>query len=215
MIVRGWARGGALAGVLVGLLSGALTGCDTPPAPRAAPGPAPAPVVTPAVPDVMPEPEQSSATGARKQPSAEACPEGGVRLSEGGGDAAMGLRVESVRLVNCGAQPYVVDGYAEIRLLTGERARIDVTVAHGSADITSSLPSVDGPPGRVALAPGEAASLTLVWRMGVTGGSAGEGWVLAVSPRPGAPWLTLRLTRPVDVGPGGKLGLGPWRSTTG
>ncbi|MET9318980.1 DUF4232 domain-containing protein [Streptomyces sp. NPDC003038] len=212
-IVKRWVRGGsagnvtvtgALAAVLAGVLAGALAGCATPPAPRAAPGPTRVPVA--------PAAEQSSTAPARQQPTQAACPEGGVRLTEGGGDAAMGLRVESIRVVNCGAEPYVLDGYPEMRLLDEEQAPMDVTVAHGSAGITSSLPSADEPPERVTLAPGEAASMTLVWRNRVTDGTAAEGWVLDVSPRPGAPRLTLRLTRPVDLGDTGKLGIGPWRA---
>jgi hypothetical protein len=52
----------------------------------------------------------------------------------------------------------------------------------------------------------------MVWRNLVTDSSvpAATGWALEIEPRPGAPRLRLALTRPLDLGNTGKLGLGPW-----
>ncbi|WP_443065797.1 DUF4232 domain-containing protein [Streptomyces sp. NBC_00503] len=194
MTWRRWGRALGGAGVLVTVLAG----CDTPPAPPAAPGP------TAGTPSGGPRAGASSA--------GEACPEGGVRLVEGDGNAAMGLRAESVQLVNCGTGPYVVEGYPQLRLLDKAQAPVEVTVARGAAGITTGAPNVDAPPQEVVIAPGQSAYVPMVWRNLVTETDvvATEGWVLEVVPRPGAPKLVLRLTRPVDLGNTGKLGIGPW-----
>lgn len=187
-----------------------LAGCDTPPAPPAAPGPTGTPSGKPrtgAAAGSGPGSTAGTGTGAEAE-----CPEGGVRLVEGDGSAAMGLRAESVQLVNCGAQPYVVEGYPQLRLLDKAQAPVEVAVEHGTAGITTGAPNVDAPPREVVIAPGKAAYMPMVWRNLVTQTDvvAAEGWVLEVVPRPGAPKLVLRLTRPVDLGNTGKLGIGPW-----
>lgn len=135
-----------------------------------------------------------------------------MQLREGAGDAAMGLRVADVQLVNCGTQPYVLDGYPEIRLLDKKRNPVEAAVVHGSDGITASLTGVDGAPQRVELMPGQAAAVAMVWRNLVTDATvpAAEAWVLDVTPRPGAPRVELELGRSVDLGNTGKLGIGPW-----
>ncbi|MBT2449183.1 DUF4232 domain-containing protein [Streptomyces sp. ISL-43] len=194
MSVKRWGRAVAGVGALVGTAV-MVAGCDAPPAPASAPGP-------------------TSSAGVRttQDPRAGGCPEGGVRLLEGLGNAAMGLRVESVQLLNCGSRPYELEGYPEIALLDAANAPVEVAVGHGAAGITASPTGLDSPPGKVTVLPGQAAEVGLVWRNLVTESSAPavEGWVLAVTPRPGAPRLELRLTRPVDLGNTGKLGIGPW-----
>ncbi|WP_411105507.1 DUF4232 domain-containing protein [Streptomyces sp. cmx-4-9] len=206
-----WGRGvvGVFGGV--GVLVGVLAGCEVPPAPQAAPGPTAGVAERSARPSVGQPPARPSA-GA----SGQACPEGGVRLAEGGGDAAMSLRVEGYELLNCGAVDYVLEGFPEVRLLDKARRPVEVAVGHGSAPITSQVPAVDAPAERVLLKPGQAASLTTVWRNLVTDSSvpAVEGWALEVTPKPGAPRLTLELTRPVDLGNTGRLGIGPWRAAS-
>lgn len=192
-----------VAGVVGGaVLAGVVVGCDTPPAPEAAP----APTWAGAAPSVRPTP---SGAGAQAD-----CPEGGVRLSEGDGDAAMGLRVADIQLVNCGTQPYVLEGYPEIRLLDKKRAPVEVAVVHGSEEITSAPTGVEGAPQRVELRPGQAATLAMVWRNLVTDSTvpAAEGWVLDVTPQPGAPRLQLELRHSVDLGNTGKLGISPWKA---
>ncbi|MFE5719692.1 DUF4232 domain-containing protein [Streptomyces erythrochromogenes] len=143
---------------------------------------------------------------------AEPCPEGGVRLSEGEGNAAMGLRVADFQLVNCGSAAYLLEGYPEIRLLDGEDRPLQVDIGHGTNGVTSSAVDGDAPPRRVTLQPGQAATTSLLWRNLVTDSSvpAVEGRVLELVPKPGAPRLTLRLSAPVDLGDTGKLGLSAW-----
>ncbi|MEV6953259.1 DUF4232 domain-containing protein [Streptomyces sp. NPDC051183] len=185
MRTRVWMRG-----VVGGLaLAGALAGCDVPPAPQAV---------------EEPTARATAAAGAE-------CPEGGVRAFEGTGDAAMGLRVAQIQLVNCGAQPYVLEGHPDIRVLDGQRRPVEVSVGQGSNGISSAT-GLDAAPQRVTLQPGEAASVGLLWRNLVTDAAvpAVEGWVLDIGPRPGAPRLTLALKNSIDLGNTGKLGVGAW-----
>ncbi|WP_327732487.1 DUF4232 domain-containing protein [Streptomyces nojiriensis] len=142
---------------------------------------------------------------------AEPCPEGGVRLAEGEGNAAMGLRVADFQLVNCGSAAYLLEGYPEIRLLDGEDRPLQADIGHGTNGVTSSAADEDVPR-RVTLQPGQAATTGLLWRNLVTDSSvpAVEGRVLELVPKPGAPRLTLRLSTPVDLGDTGKLGLSAW-----
>ncbi|THA38277.1 DUF4232 domain-containing protein [Streptomyces sp. A1547] len=201
-----WVLG--VAGAVV--VAGAVAGCDVPPAPAAAPGPSvprpPAPTVTASPPTVMDSPPAAGAS---------ACPEGGVRLLEGAGDAAMGLRVADIQLVNCGTQPYVLEGYPEIRLLDRKRAPVEVAVQHGGDGIAAAPTGTEADPQRVELRPGQAAGFGMVWRNLVTDSAvpAAEGWVLDVTPRPGAPRVELELRHSVDLGNTGKLGIGPWKAT--
>ncbi|MDX3532816.1 DUF4232 domain-containing protein [Streptomyces sp. MB09-01] len=217
MIAKRW-TGGVVRGVVVaGVLAG-VAGCSTPPAPRAAPGPAFGPRAGSAQPGA--EPDATPGTGARpnrNSPAPEAkpdekCPEGGVRLVETGGDAAMGLRVEGFQLVNCGTEPYALEGYPEVSLRDGLNDPLEVTVEHGAAGITTGVPNIDAAPRRMTLAPGQAASWSVVWRNLVTDATvpATTVPVLEIAPRPGAPRLWLRLARPFDLGNTRKLGIGPW-----
>ncbi|MFG2230865.1 DUF4232 domain-containing protein [Streptomyces sp. NPDC048723] len=217
MITERWVRGVVGGAVAAGMLAGAA-GCETPPAPKAAPGPTEAPRKTP-TPHRSPTPPNPNptptapASPAAPEPAPEPCPEGGVRLVEGSGDAVMGLRLEGYRLVNCGTDEYVLEGYPQVRLLDKQDQLLEVAIGHGSAPITSEVPAVDAPPERVTLAPGQTASMALLWRDRITDVTVPpvEGWVLEVTPKPGAPRLGLRLTRPVDLGNTGQLGVGPWK----
>ncbi|MET9961821.1 DUF4232 domain-containing protein [Streptomyces sp. NPDC006326] len=205
-----------VAGVLGGVVAaGLVAGCGTPPPPRAAPGPTAGADSARTAAPVPPHLPYGGAPPSAAAPDGP-CPEGGVRLREGAGDAAMGLRVADVQLVNCGAQPYELEGYPEIRVLDRSRTPVEVTVGHGSSGITTGAPALDAPPGKVVLRPGQAASVGLVWRNLVTDAErpAAEGWVLEVVPRPGAPRVALELTRSIDLGSTGKLGVGPWSGVT-
>ncbi|MFF0216197.1 DUF4232 domain-containing protein [Streptomyces vinaceus] len=199
-----------VAGVVVGVVvAGAAVGCDVPPAPDAAPGPSgirpPAPTVA------APPPTVAAPPPAAKGP---ACPPGGVRLAEGAGDSAMGLRVADIQLVNCGTEPYVLEGYPEVRLLDRKRAPVEVAVQHGGDGIAAAPTGTEGDPQRVELGPGQSAGFGMVWRNLVTDSTvpAAEGWVLEVTPRAGAPRVELELRHSVDLGNTGKLGISPWKA---
>ncbi|MFF4419861.1 DUF4232 domain-containing protein [Streptomyces sp. NPDC001549] len=125
----------------------------------------------------------------------------------------MGLRVADFQLVNCGTQPYVLEGYPQLSLRDNLNDPVEVAVEHGSAGITTGTPNLDEAPRPVTLAPGQAAFFGMVWRNLVTESAtpAVTARIVEVEPRPGAPRLWLRLAAPVDLGNTGKLGLGPWQ----
>ncbi|MFJ3974794.1 DUF4232 domain-containing protein [Streptomyces sp. NPDC090021] len=200
-------RGAVGGAVAAGLLVGAV-GCGTPPAPRAAPGPVSESRARPAGPGTGGAPNR----GAPEPSSDPACPEGGVRLVEAGGNAAMGLRVESYQLINCGTEAYVLEGYPQVWLRDGRDELLDVSVEHGSAGITTGVPDIDAAPQRVTLAPGQAAAWSVVWRNLVTDAAvpATTAAALELAPRPGAPRLWLRPARPFDLGNTGRLGISAW-----
>ncbi|MFD9099672.1 DUF4232 domain-containing protein [Streptomyces virginiae] len=218
---RVWLRGAVGSGLALGLLAGAA-GCGTPPAPAAAPGPTFGPQARSTQPGA--EPGATPGTGAapnRGAPvpaptSGPPCPEGGVRLVETGGDAAMGLRVEGFQLVNCGMEAYVLEGYPGVSLRDARNDPLEVAVEHGAAGITTGVPNIEAAPQRVTLAPGQAAAWSVVWRNLVTDSTvpATTAAVMEIEPRPGAPRLWLRLARPFDLGNTGKLGIGPWTAVT-
>jgi hypothetical protein len=90
-----------------------------------------------------------------------------VRFSVAGADAAMGVRVLTVEMLNCGSAPYPVHGYPSVRLLDEERKPLEVTLAPGSASI-ATVPGFDAPPRAMVLRPGERARTALLWRNSVT-----------------------------------------------
>ncbi|MFG2994779.1 DUF4232 domain-containing protein [Streptomyces sp. NPDC048257] len=117
------------------------------------------------------------------------------------------------QLLNCGEQPYVLEGYPQLSLRDDRNDPVAVTVEHGTQGITTGVTTAEEPPERVTLAPGQAASFVMAWRNLVTDAAvpATTAKIVEVEPRPGAPRLWLRLSAPVDLGNTGKLGLGPWR----
>jgi hypothetical protein len=119
----------------------------------------------------------------------------------------MGLRASGVELVNCGTRPYTVHGYPSVQVLDDAGEALTLEIVNGRSAVTM-LDSVDAPPRTVVLEPGESAWSTLVWRT-----TAREGvrfWVVA---RPGEPPQTAAPTDGgIDLGDGGRLGVGPWRA---
>ncbi|MFF0295201.1 DUF4232 domain-containing protein [Kitasatospora sp. NPDC004614] len=152
----------------------------------------------------------------RSVPTAEApskggpCPASGVRLYADQGDAAMGLRVVGLHLVNCGTSPVTVDGYPQVQALDEQHRPVDaLQVLKGGAAIAAGT-GADNPPQRITLGPGEGARSTVVWRN--TNNDT------AVDPV-NAPYLRVRatpdaapvmVTPELDLGTTGRLGVGAW-----
>jgi len=141
------------------------------------------------------------------------CPQSGVRISSPGGDAAMGLRALSLELVNCGTEPYPLNGYPAPRLLDGDGNPIPVTVIEGATGITSGF---DAPPRPLALRPGERAGATVLWRNLVTDPSvvATNGERLEIAPAAGQPVQIVGLDKPIDLGNTRRLGVSAWQKLT-
>jgi uncharacterized protein DUF4232 len=132
-------------------------------------------------------------------------------------EAAMGLRVLTVEMVNCGTTPYVVNGYPALRLFDEDHEPIDVAVGQGSASI-ASVPDFDHPPTEVVLQPGEKAWSGLLWRNLVTDSTvkASTAAYLEVAPAPGRPWQDVPLVwrgdaTDIDLGNTGRLGVEAWK----
>ncbi|AZP18227.1 DUF4232 domain-containing protein [Streptomyces aquilus] len=148
----------------------------------------------------VPTAEASSASGP--------CPASGVHLYADEGDAAMGLRVVGLHLVNCGTDPYELNGYPQLELLDEDHEKADgVRILHGT-DAISTGAGGGGSPRPVVLKPGEAARTTLAWRNTTLAGDAVNAPYVRVRPKPGAAPVTV--VPELDLGTTGQLGVGPW-----
>ncbi|KUN28359.1 hypothetical protein AQJ23_10815 [Streptomyces antibioticus] len=148
----------------------------------------------------VPTAEASSASGP--------CPASGVHVYADEGDAAMGLRVVGLHLVNCGTAPYRLNGYPGLELLDEDHEKVDgVRILHGT-DAISTGAGGGGSPRPVVLKPGEAARTTLAWRNTTQAGDAVNAPYVRVRPKPGA--APVMVIPELDLGTTGKLGVGPW-----
>lgn len=150
----------------------------------------------------VPVDEASSASGP--------CPASGVHLYVDQGDAAMGLRVVGLHLVNCGTQPYRLDGYPELQLLDEAHESVDgVRILQGTEQISTAAGG-DGSPQRVVLQPGEAARTTLAWRNTTEAGDPVNVPYVRVRAKSGSD--PVMVIPELDLGTTGKLGVGPWKT---
>ncbi|MFI8086071.1 DUF4232 domain-containing protein [Kitasatospora sp. NPDC086009] len=144
---------------------------------------------------------------------APTCSPEGVSLAAEEANAAMGLRVMAIRLTNCGAAPYTLNGRPGVRVLDADRAPLDIAVQKGSAGI-ATLEGFDAAPTAVTLRPGEYAAFQLVWRNTVTSGTKGadNGRFLEIAPLPGRPPVVVPAY--LDLGTTGRLGISAWAEAT-
>ncbi|MEU7470132.1 DUF4232 domain-containing protein [Streptomyces sp. NPDC044984] len=137
------------------------------------------------------------------------CPDSGVRVYADDANAAMGLRVVSVRLENCGTRPYSLHGYPDVRLFDEDHEPVDgVRVLRDGASVAGGT-GADGPALPLVLKPGEGAWAGLVWRNTVEAGAAVDVPYVRVRAKSGADPVTL--VPELDLGTTGKLGVGPWK----
>ncbi|MET9552800.1 DUF4232 domain-containing protein [Streptomyces sp. NPDC006645] len=142
-----------------------------------------------------PPPSAPPSAGAK----AAGCPPSGLDAVIGGENAAMGLRVITVKLWNCGDKPYRVKGYPGIELLDEGREPIDVTITHG-----------EDRPRQLTLAPNGTARTNLEWNNRVTSldGAPTPGAHILVTPAPGEEPISLPLG--VDLGSEATLDVTAW-----
>jgi hypothetical protein len=162
----------------------------------------------PALPPVTARPTPSATTSA-----ATSCPPPGVVITAGLVDAALGLRAMGIDLLNCGTEPYTVQGYPAVRVLDDDRQPLDVAVLDGTAAISSSpIVRYDGPPQRVTAAPGERITAVVVWRNTVADTSipAATGRYLEIAPAEGQPAQTVTPGGGIDLGTTGRLAVSAW-----
>ncbi|WP_031478242.1 DUF4232 domain-containing protein [Streptomyces bicolor] len=148
----------------------------------------------------VPADEASSASGP--------CPASGLHVYADEGDAAMGLRVLGLHLVNCGTRPYELNGYPELEILDEDHDSVDsVRILHGTDRISTGIGGT-GSPQRVVLRPGEAAQASLAWRNTTQFGEPVNAPYLRVRAKQGA--RPVMVVPELDLGTTGKLGVGPW-----
>ncbi|MFE7413990.1 DUF4232 domain-containing protein [Streptomyces laurentii] len=137
------------------------------------------------------------------------CPASGIRVSADQGDAAMGLRVVGLHLVNCGTRDYTVEGYPLLELLDSDHEPVSgVRILDGGKAIATGVGG-DEPPRRVTLRPNESATANLVWRNTTEAGTAVNVPHVRVRAKAGAAPVTV--TPNLDLGTTGKLGVTPWK----
>jgi Protein of unknown function (DUF4232) len=143
-------------------------------------------------------------------PSAPPCVDG-TRLTEGQGDAAMGLRVLTLTLTNCGSQVRRLDGYPTVRLLDKDGDPLEVEIDRGAQKVTIAVKDPGAKP--VTLLPGHSARFDLVWRNTYTDISRPpeNGATAVVTPAPGSKAQRVTPTSgPFDLGSTGRLGITAW-----
>ncbi|MGW3626483.1 DUF4232 domain-containing protein [Streptomyces sp. NPDC000880] len=134
-----------------------------------------------------------------------ACPDSGVAVITGVVNAAMGRRATTVRLTNCGQEPYHVDGYPQIGALDEDRDPLKLTITHGA--YTDSIG--DQGPKSLTLAPGESVESVLNWTNGVTSfDPVRQGEYLVVTPARGEKGQTVPFF--LDIGTSAELDVTAW-----
>ncbi|WP_405619337.1 DUF4232 domain-containing protein [Streptomyces sp. NBC_01511] len=169
----------------------------------AAPSARPPSVAPPSPP---PSPLPSPSSPAETTPSG--CPPSGLDVVIGGEDAAMGHRVVTVKLWNCGDKPYRVKGYPGLELLDEAREPVDVKISHEN-DYSFTGRREDRPR-QLTLAPNATANAVLHWNNRVTSfdGAPTPGAHILVTPAPGEEPVSLPL--PIDLGTDGTLDVTSW-----
>lgn len=134
-----------------------------------------------------------------------------------GEDAAMGLRVMTLTLTNCGTETLQLNGYPSITLLDEDREPLTVAVGQGSFGISSET-GLDAEPQPVTVAPGASATTGLLWRNTYDDTTAPPvvGVHLEIAVAVGQPSQVFTPVSPrggpatLDLGSTGKVGVGPW-----
>lgn len=139
----------------------------------------------------------------------------GLRFTTNDTSAAMGLRVMSVEVSNCGTEAAQLNGYPQVKVLDEQRAQLDVAVLEGSGGI-AAIEGFDDAPQPITVQPGETAKSAFVWR----NTHASEepplvGEHVDVAAVPGGAWQPLEATSPqgrilVDLGSTGRIGVRAW-----
>ncbi|WP_238020005.1 DUF4232 domain-containing protein [Dactylosporangium sp. AC04546] len=134
---------------------------------------------------------------------------GGLSVTVGGFDAAMGLRALGIRLTNCGSSGYRIRGEPTVRLLDAERKPFEITV--NAAEAPALPDQYQGPAPEIVLAPGESAAAMVLWRNTLTDyTTATMGTYLEVVPGPGQAPQLLTERGPYDTGNTARLRVSHW-----
>lgn len=165
-------------------------------------------------PAIRPEPAVSRSGDASPPVTAATCGPDGVRFEVGEGNAAMGLRVLGIALVNCGSRTYRLNGYPAVQALDDDRVALKVRVVHGVTEVIGSTLPWDGPPEPVVLRPGQRASTAVAWRNTYDDVRQPPVTVrfLDIAPLPGRPSHVVHPDGGLDLGDTGRIGVSAWRA---
>ena len=139
----------------------------------------------------------------------------GLTFSAGVTEAAMGLRVMSVEVLNCGTQPVELNGYPQVKLLDEQRQPLTVEIIDGSGGI-AQVEGFDDAPQQISLAPGERAKSAFLWRSTHASFDPPQvGSHVDIAPAQGGTWQSLPALSPaaghnIDLGSTGRMGVKAW-----
>ena len=139
----------------------------------------------------------------------------GLRFTEVDGNSAMGLRVQGIEVVNCGAQPVELNGYPQVKLLDEQWQQVKVQILDGSGGI-ALVEGFDNAPQPITLQPGERARSAFMWKNTNTSIDPPlVGRHVDIAAAPGGTWQPLVPMSPgedvhVDLGSTGRLGVRAW-----
>ena len=141
--------------------------------------------------------------------------ETGLRFTTNNTSAAMGLRLMSVEVTNCGSEPLELNGYPQVKLFDAQHEQLDVAILDGSGGI-AALEGFDDAPQPITVPPGESAKSAFVWRNTHASVDPPQvGKFVDMAAAPGGTWQPLVATTPegrilVDLGSTGRLGVRAW-----
>lgn len=139
----------------------------------------------------------------------------GVRFTTDVTSAAMGLRVMSVELFNCGTETVQLNGYPQVRLLDEHWRPLEVEILQGSGGI-SRVEGFDDPPQPTVVRPGERARTEFMWRNTYTSVDPPQvGSHVDMAATPGGTVQSLIPVAPerninIDLGSTGRMGVRAW-----
>jgi len=163
----------------------------------------------------LPEPTVARPLSLITPPSGDPACDTGLRFTTGATEAASGLRVMAVEVVNCGTEPVRLNGYPQIKLLDEQWRQLDVEVVQGSGGI-ASVEGFDDAPHPVVVQPGERANTAFLWRNTHTSVDPPQvGSHVDIAAAPGGTWQTLIPVSPergilLDLGSTGRIGVRAW-----
>lgn len=164
---------------------------------------------------LSPEPEVARPISLSTPTSGEPSCDTGVLFRSGFTNAAMGLRVMGVEMVNCGTQPVELNGYPQLKLLDEHWQQLDVQVLDGSGGI-ASVEGFDTPPRPIVVQPGEVAKSAIMWRNTNTSVEPPQiGSQADIAAVPGGTFQPLLTSPPgkdlfIDLGSTGRVGVRAW-----
>lgn len=161
----------------------------------------------------MPQPVVARPISLSTPTSGEPSCDTGLQFRAGSTNAAMGLRVMAVEVVNCGTQPLELNGYPQVKLLDENRQQLDVQILDGSGGI-AAVEGFDDAPQPIVVQPGERAKSAFMWKNTNTSVEppqiAGHADIAAAPGGVFQPLLTSGNDLFIDLGSTGRLGVRAW-----